>query len=629
MKKLLIGVLIVSLVLSVFVGFNSVSFAQKRYKEAPMLAELVKSGKLPPVEQRLPKEPLVLTLRRNAAPDGVLKTLKIGKYGGTLRLIHAAPGFGPEMYFLTIEPLLSRPGYNIADPITGNVLKGYKISPDKKTFTFFLREGLKWSDGVPVTTDDVKFNYEDIILNSDLTPSIPYYYRAEMKSDGAVCKLEVLDQYTFRITFAKPTPGFLDEISKPWMDYTLFIQPKHFLKQFHPKYADKDELAKKLASAKLLTKEWARLFKQYSLLPWASKTPENIQCPTLHPWIVTNLTPTTVTFERNPYYFKVDAVGNQLPYIDKVVSTKVESTDAAVLKIISGEVDLADELARMTSYPLFKQYEAKGGYKVIPMELPYNPTVLAFNFTYDDPVWQKIVNDLRFRQALNYAIDRNHIIDAVYYGLAELPEWVPAEYNVAKANALLDEMGLDKKDTQGWRLGPDGKRFELRIVVTPHLPDTIPANEIVAENFKAIGLYTTLDTIDVSLYFQRRSGNQLQVDTSWNEATTLYALGHAPSHLTAPSPLFGQWYSSDGKKGKEPPQWFKELYNLASQIGPGHRWNEKIFQEFKQKFRDTIPIINYVEKQKKGIIVNAKLDNVFTTGVGQWLLYSAEQLFYK
>lgn len=599
------------------------------FNEAPMLASRVQSGDLPAVNERLPKEPLVITQERSAAPDGFLEDLQIGKYGGTLRMINIAPGFGPEMYFMTIEPILARPGWaSLGHPLTPNILKDYEISADKRIFTLYMREGMKWSDGAPLTTEDVLFYYEDILLNEELTPNVGSSHRSELMATGDVYKLDVIDDYSYRITFTKPTPGFLDEINKPWMDYTGFLQPKHYLQQFHKSYADADALAKEIKDAELLAEEWTRLFQMRMLTPWEAKTPEVMDCPTLHPWIVVNTTATTVTFERNPYYFKVDTAGNQLPYVDKIVATKVEGSESATLKIIAGEVDIADELAKISDYPLYKENENRG-YKVLAMNQPFVAAGHAFNFTYDDPVWRQVVNDLRFRQALSFAINRDEIIDAVYYGLASKPVWNNDEYSPSKAKQLLDDMGLDKKDADGWRLGPDGERFELNIDITAHLPDTVPIFEIVNEHYKAVGLFTSINTIDVGLLGQRRGGNQLIIDTFWQEATTLHAFGHAKWHLTAPNPLWNQWYNSGGTDGEEPPTWFKDLYQLGISIGPGIPWDDSVVAEYQRQFYENIPQINIVEDSKTSVIAHAKLGNVFTGGVGQWLIYSAEQLYYN
>ena len=599
------------------------------YQEAPMLAERVADGELPPVNERLPESPLVLTLERSAAPDGMLDELKIGTYGGTVRLINLAPNFAPEMYFMTLETMLSRPGWiSMEHPLTGNVFESHEISPDKTTFTFHMRRGMRWSDGEPLTTEDVAFYHEDILHNEQLTPNIASRYRAGLAPTGDVYQFEVIDDYTWRITFSEPTPGFLDEVNKPWLDYTLFLQPKHYLAQFHADYADADELAAKVAAADLLADEWPRLFALKMLTPWEGKIPDLIDIPVLHPWLVTSSTPTQTVFERNPYYFKVDAAGNQLPYIDRIVATKVEGPEGANLKIIAGEVDLADELAKISSLPLYRENEGNG-YLALASGVPYNPVVHAFNFGYDDPVWRELADDLRFRRALNLAINRDEIIEAVYYGFASPPEWIPAEYNPEEANRLLDEVGLDKRDGDGWRLRPDGERFEINLEVAAHLPDTVPANELISEHYKAVGVFTTLKVVEIGLLFEHRNANQLQIDTVWNEATTLHAFGHARHHLIHHIPVWNQWYNSGGEAGEEPPAWFDELYQLGISIGPGIPWDQEIVDRYKQTFYDTIPQINATYNPGTVLIVNENLDNVFTKGVAQWVIYSAEQLFYQ
>ena len=598
------------------------------YQEAPMLAERVAAGELPPVNERLPESPLVLTLERSAAPDGLLDELKIGQYGGTVRLINLAPNFAPEMYFMTLETMLSRPGWiSMEHPLTGNVFESYEISPDKTTFTFQMRRGMRWSDGEPLTTEDVAFYHEDVLHNELLTPNIASRYRSGLSPTGDIYQFEVIDDYAWRITFSEPTPGFLDEVNKPWLDYTLFLQPKHYLAQFHADYADADELAAKVAAADLLADEWPRLFSLKMLTPWEGKTPDVVDIPVLHPWLVTSSTPTQTIFERNPYYFKVDAAGNQLPYIDRIVSAKVEGPEGANLKIIAGEVDLADELAKISSLPLYRENEGNG-YRALGSGVPYNPVVHAFNFAYDDPVWRQLAGDLRFRTALNLAINRDEIIDAVYYGFASPPVWVPAEFNPEEANRLLDEVGLDKRDNDGWRLGPDGERFEINLEVAAHLPDTVPANELVAEHYKAVGIFTTLKVVEIGLLFEHRNANQLQIDTVWNEATTMHAFGHAKHHLIHHIPFWQRWYHSEGTEGEAPPEWFQELYSLGIGIGPGIPWDQEIVDRYQQTFYDTIPQINVTYDPGTVLIVNDRLDNVFTKGVAQWVIYSSEQLFY-
>jgi len=639
MQKLLGWVVMLILVLT---GVSAV----QAYNEAPMLRTKVAAGELPPVDERLPLEPKVLTAERNAHPDGVLEKLEIGKYGGTIRLINLAPNFGPEMYFMTIEPLLDRPGTDLTDPIKGNVLKDYEFDKDRKTYTFHMRKGLKWSDGVPVTTEDVRFWYEDILLNKELTPYIGDWYRAGGEITGEVLKLEIVDDYTFRIKFAESTPEFLAVLSQPWMDYTFFMQPKHYLKQFHPRYVPMEKIKELAEKAGIPGEEWYRLFQQKMLMPWEPKIPGLEECPVLHPWVQVESTPEIVTLERNPYYFKIDARGNQLPYVDRVKSSKVGNPETANMKIISGEVDLAEEMAHITSLPLYKEYEEKAGIRVILAEVPYNPVVYAFNFTYPDPVWRKVASDIRFRKALNMAINRDEIIDVIYHGFAELPQWIPSEYDPEKAKKLLDEVGLDKRNAEGWRLGPDGKEFVIYLEVCAHLPDTVPVTELVTEYWKAVGIKTIMKVVDIGLLTQHAQANELQFTTIWRHSTVTVNIRHAKMDLLDPIPLWQAWYRTNGKEGEEPSEDFKKLWEVAQHLNAS-LWETgetpPIYKRYRDLFYKFIPQINVTHNPKTVVIASRRLGNLpipklepkpwweaaKRTSAGQWIIYGSEQLFYK
>ncbi|HPC76940.1 MAG TPA: ABC transporter substrate-binding protein, partial [bacterium] len=201
-----------------------------KFAESPQLAELVRQGKLPPLEQRIPKNPLVVTPYE-----------EIGQYGGTWRRTWSGLSDSAGPYKLCSEHLVmfNKNGTKILP----NVAESWKVSRDAKTYTFKLREGIRWSDGTPLTTEDVVFWYEDIILNKDLTPTIPNW----LTSGGKPLKLEKIDTYTFKVEFEEPNALFLISIGKMGGGHTFFA-PKHYLKQFHPKYTPKeklDELMKK------------------------------------------------------------------------------------------------------------------------------------------------------------------------------------------------------------------------------------------------------------------------------------------------------------------------------------------------------------------------------------------------
>ena len=418
-----------------------------QYKEAPALAELVKAGKLPPVDQRLPKDPKVV----NEFPPNALK-LEVGKYGGACRFGTSDPNFDAELFCACNEPFINFPGI-INFEVTPNVSKSIKVSPDSREFTFTLRDGLKWSDGQPATIADVRFAVEDVILNPELTPSVPPWLRSENSAAGEVFKFDVLDDQTFKISFAKPYGGFLAMLGLTgWKAYSEIMKPAHYLKPFHKKYADATKLDAAIKENKLET--WVQLFTVKDVTNTEMCQKAAIGFPSLYPWVLKEIGLNQATYDRNPYYYKVDAAGQQLPYLDNVISLFVSNAETLQMKIVSGEIDFTTRFTVLTKMPLYKENAAAKGYRVSMVRDHVEHSDFILNLTHTDENWRKVVRDRRFRQALNLAIDRKEILDAVYFGFGEMPTVVPSEYNVAKANALLDEMGMTKKDGDGFRLGP-------------------------------------------------------------------------------------------------------------------------------------------------------------------------------
>ena len=376
------------------------------YNEAPMLATLVAAGALPPVRERLPSDPVVLTMERNAAPDGLLiDMLEIGDYGGTLKLCANYGSLRFVARCLSAEQLLNRPGWiSLAHPLTANIHDHYEESEDSRVFTFRIRHGLKWSDGELVTTDDVQFNFSDILNNESIHPDgSPSVWPTWISSVGEQYNLVVVDELTYRIEFSNPTPGFLDVINLPWMDYTRFIQPKHYLTQFHIDYADPNDLEAMINEYEF--DDWTKLFESKWFILGEELTADISEVPVLHPWKLVEIAPKRAVFERNPYYFKTDARGSQLPYIDEILVILADG-DLCDSKALSGEIDF--HTARLPSLPLYQENATRGNYRaeVTKHGYLYRPIVYAFNFTLDDEQWQSIVSDHDFRKALNLSIDR-------------------------------------------------------------------------------------------------------------------------------------------------------------------------------------------------------------------------------
>jgi len=605
--------------------------APSAYKESPVLAEKVKAGELPPVEERLPDQPFVVgpgvLITEEDLPDW-----QVGKYGGTLRFAHAVANWNPDIFIMANENLLCAPGIGL-EGLRPCIVQSYEVSDDNQTFTFTIRKGLKWSDGVPVTTEDVRFTYEDVYLNEKITPSFPARYRDGGKPDGEPMKLEIVDDYTFRISFGVPFGGFLREVSiKGWQGYTDFIRPAHFLKKYHTKYTPIEELADELKSRNL-TDEWWQLFNQINCNNWDLTNPRCAGYPSLYPWVGVKGAEGLLTFERNPYYWKVDVEGNQLPYIDRLVSQQVNDVEMVTMKVLTGDVDYVRESTALVKLPLYKENEEKAGIRPILMANHVDPSCLYFNFTYNDETWRQVVNDLRFRQAVNYAINRQEIIDSVYYGFAEMPYLVPGEYNPEKANQLLDEMGLDQRDADGFRLGPDGQTFVIPIEHGADAPDIAPATELVALHLKNVGLQTTVKQIESSLWGQRLAANDVRATVIWDVAP-MWRDGtwtdYVPTNQMGA--LWALWFTSSGAEGEEPPDGIKELYTILegrTKAIPYSEEDQALYDQLIKNYYDNIWIFPLAQNVNYAMVASQRLGNMPRSGQAIGADYSGEQFFFK
>ncbi|HQE26032.1 MAG TPA: ABC transporter substrate-binding protein, partial [Candidatus Atribacteria bacterium] len=326
MKRSLLVSLMLTLVFTLMLVSIPVSFGQEarsyeapeypvpeKFNEAPMLAELVKEGKLPPVEERLPEEPFVVgpgvLVHEDDLPDW-----EVGKYGGVFRSVCLDPTLDWNLRDAHMENFLCTPAH-YTKPLMGNIAAEFSVSPDNKIFTFRLRKGLKWSDGQPVTTEDVRFAYEDVLLNEEITPIFPADYRSAGDPAGTPMKIEILDEYTFRVEFDEPYGRFLRVLGlgSLWGGYDVLLKPSHYLKQFHIKYTPVEEMRPYLKELGYSDEEWWRLFLHKDISWGAVCERRAIGFPTLGPWVRADSPTNIMAFDRNPYYYKVDTAGNQLP----------------------------------------------------------------------------------------------------------------------------------------------------------------------------------------------------------------------------------------------------------------------------------------------------------------------------
>jgi peptide/nickel transport system substrate-binding protein len=608
-----------------------------KFSQAPMLDALVTSGKLPPVDQRLPADVFTVGpgvyMTKEALPNW-----QPGVYGGTLRGAHASANWAPDIFVAMNEPLLMAPKIGVQG-IVGNVVKEFKVENNNQDFTFTMRKGLKWSDGQPVTSADVDFTWNDMYANDKLNPTgVPSMFRNGYAADGDPGKLTIVDDFTFKIQFTKPYGGFLRNLTiEGWKGYTDLINPSHFLKAYHIKYTSIDKMTDDLKRLNLTNGEWWQVFADKRCQNWDMTNPKCADYPGLYPWIPkASGSPSVLTWERNPYYFKVDTKGQQLPYIDKIISTQQDNVEMVNLKVMSGDVDFLRESTALVKMPLYKQNAAKAGFAVALMEMHVDSSNIMFNQTFDDKNWQTVVQDVRFRQAVSLAQNRQEMIDNVYYGYAsvsaETVDPAMAKQDLAASNKLLDAMGLTKKDADGYRLYPDGSAMNILLTNGQQAPDLTPIADLVAANLKKVGIKVTVKAVDSTLQGTQQAANQMQMWVMWSHDRGWDNDVNDPSRA---GQLYADWITSLGKKGTALPDWVKKAVDINtrrwSSVSGSDEYNAIVAEGLKWT-RDNLPYVNLVEHVKYPMIVNAKLGNVPPSGAPAYAIganFSIVQMFFN
>ena len=537
------------------------------FSEAPMLAAMVAAGELPPVQERLPEEPLV-----------VQPLASIGRYGGNLIGAANYPTYGADdVWSARIQGLL-KPSMDLST-VVANAASGWQASDDLRSLTLHLRSGMKWSDGHPFTADDIMFWYEDYLGNDEINPVKPKMW----SPGGELMKVEKLDDLTVRYSFAAPFPGGTVLMAAVPRDgnWTTFA-PRHYLEQFHISYnPEADDLAKASGHD-----NWYQLLRSHWGLEIQSR--EDVDLPSIDTWVLEEVDAAgNKYFTRNPYYWKIDTAGNQLPYIDEQTRQLFDSMETIHLQVINGELSYAAFHSVLNNYPLYKSNEADGGYRVLLWQsLRGAEQTFYWNQTSKDPVLREIFNDIRFRQATSLAINREEINDSLFFGRAvprqatvnpdnELFEpWMAdhyAEYDPDRANELLDEMGLEWDANGEYRLRPDGKRIA---VVFPYRELEGPKqriNELAQEYWKAIGIDVTLKQVSSKLFWEMVNANEVDLGgkhLDMNTVTGLYSCTFCrfrPSWGVSNGRPWQTWYNTDGAQGEEPPPDVKELFELSDQ----------------------------------------------------------------
>ena len=588
---------------------------ESKYKESPMLADLVASGDLPPVEERLPEEPRICEVIDS-----------IGQFGGTLTVgVLGTNLMSDDGLRVNDVPNQLCISHDLTYPIE-HMIKSWEVSDDFKEITCHMRKGMKWSDGTPFTTEDVRYWWEDTQLNTDITPVLTSYFRP-----GKIpMNVEIIDDYTYKFVFEVPNPAFpmVTMWHRNGFGHNHFL-PAHYCKQFHIKYNDKANEDAKAEGFDFWYQLHGKKIDRF----------QSIDRPKMEAYIPVRDTPTMAFCERNPYYHAVDPEGNQLPYIDKMNQDRCADLSILDAKTVGGTYDFAAQQLRILFYSTYADGAAVADAHMKLWESGKgSECVYNVNCNWPDEEWRNVFFDDRFRQALSLAINRADINNVIYFGNASETQMtvIPtsrhykteyaeafAEFDIDKANALLDDMGLEWNAEKTHRLWPVSKQpviisWDLVETETPKGPIT----ELVTEYWKVIGVEIQWKSITRNLLTQKMGANEEPMSLWHGDETADTLFLRRPKYF-APldgdescwGVLWGRWYNTDGAQGEEPPQVIKDLYNWMEEYNLTDK--DEPAASVLQSQADHVWTIGTVGNAPHPLFVRNSLKNVSETG-GYW-----------
>lgn len=543
---------------------------------------------------------------------------EIGSYGGQyIRALSAAPkafnyyGVIDSSTYSIMENMLdplveSNPITSVIEP---GLAESWKISKDGLKVTFYLRKGVKWSDGTPFTADDVIFSMEHLVMNSYAEGNSVSRFTLGDKP----ITWEKIDDMTVRASLPNSYGAFFRVLS-----HALMV-PKHKLSQY--------------VAALNPGLEDGSINKA-----WGTNTPLKDIVGTGAFIIKDYVVDQKVTLGPNPYSWRVDPQGNQLPYIDELVYLVIADPEVQGAKFRAGEVDFMSVSG--SQYPSLKRSELDGApFKVMvgqPVQATPSPTHLTFNFDVTDTNKREAFRELKFRAAMEHLIDKERIIDEVYNTLAivsgvpVLPankafynpeiEKIRRHYDPKKAQALLDELGYKDTDKDGIREYADGSDLEFTLVAPVNWESYVNMASIIKDDMEKVGVKVHLNLIKSNLAYDKALAGEFEA--------ALLAFGNQPDPqlrkaIWQPArPLYYCHLSTMKGKSQEPIfeemfDWEKDVYEAFEQgqitMDPAKR--KTFYDEWQMIYAKYVPFI-FVTKGMDLRAVNKSLGNYFITDSG-------------
>ena len=604
-------------ILAGFAGCLAAAAAALELVETPMLETAVADGSLPSVSERVPDSPAIVDL-------AVIGRMP-GRSGGEISWLARR---ARDIRIMNVYGYARLVGFTPEFEVVPDILESIDVDGGR-IFTLHLRPGHRWSDGTPFTSEDFRYAWYDIYLNDELKPYGP---DPRLLPNGERPTVQILDQTTIRYSWSAPNPEFVPALAgaRPLYLYA----PAHYLRQFHAGYAAPEELARKVEEGG--ARNWAALHTRLGNLYEAS----NIDLPVLQPWMNTTAPPSDrFVFQRNPFYHRVDADGNQLPYLDRVI---VNIADSALIpaKTGAGESDLQARSLRFDNITFLKEGESRNDYTVRLWPTALGSEMALYpNLNAADNTWRSLNRDIRFRRALSLAIDRDEINAVIYFGLAtpgnntalaaspffseeRLNKW--ATFDIDQANALLDDIGLTERSSDGIRLLPDGRPLEIVVETAGERTVEVDVLELISDTWKQIGVGLFTNTSQRDVFRTRVFSGEITMSIWFGMDNALFGADSVPNELAPVDqnwlqyPKWGQYVQTNGEAGEPPDLDFGvrliELYDAWHNSVDRYE-KSAIIEEMLGIQADQVTSIGIVQGVLQPIVVSNRLQNVPGEGI--------------
>jgi len=574
--------------------------APSRFSEAPMLAELVAKGELPPLEERLPENPYVCPVIES-----------IGKHGGTWRSAFKGLADGPAYTSVKQHGPLSFTSEILLRP---DICEAWEVNEDASVWTFHMRKGMKWSDGAPLTAADVNWYWDNVVNNEELTLVTPGRWSTEKEGQRTLAQLQTPDDFTFTFTFAQPKVLFgyyMVWLGQPWI-------PGHYMQQFHADFAPKEQLDQKVED--LGFNSWTDLFGD------RNANHLNPERPCLDVWVAKNPASSELfEMERNPYFHHVDPEGQQLPYIDRVTYRLYETPDVYLMWMLNGQIDMPgrSNTASFSDYTLYKENEDKGYYDILPgFGKGAGHKGILPNMACKNPRLRALFQDRRFRIAASLAMNREEMNELMYDGLATPRQYSPIEtspqyypklsnayieYDPDEANRLLDEAGYVERDAEGFRMFNDGSGDTISLIIEGIAQAGTPDEDLLqmcVRYLADVGIKAAYKYDERSLFEERGPANEVEVGGWGCDRAVLPVFNEyqfTGTNMQRPwAGAWGLWKDNpDDPNAEEPPKdhWIREIWRIYWDevlVEPDEQKRFDLFEKILDIHAEELPMIHFL-----------------------------------